>query len=95
MFVMQEPMKTSSTARPLTCESGTMSSGSLGQATRGSVIAPMSISITAAYSAPGSAASSSGSASQRSMASARRARVRASWYPASISERSMTTFERR
>ena len=84
MLVMHEPMKASSILVPATSDSSLASSGSFGQQTMGSLISFMSISITAAYSASGSASSSCGSASHCSTFSMRRASVLASWYPSAI-----------
>ncbi len=79
MLVMHEPMNTSSMAAPATSDSVLTSSGSFGQATIGSWMSARSISMTAAYSASASGASSSGLASQASIFSMRRASERASW----------------
>ena len=79
MLVMQEPMKTSWTGSPAMAESGLTSSGSLGQATSGSVMAARSISRTALYSAWGSRLRRIGSASQARQASMRRRSVSALW----------------
>ena len=77
MFVMHEPMKTSSIASPCTVESLRASSGSLGAQRTGSVISARSISIVAAYSAS-VALEQLGAAIQFSMHAMRRSSVRAS-----------------
>ena len=68
IFVMQEPMKTSSIFVFATSDNGLISSGSLGQARSGSFISSRLISITSAYSASSSASRSSGFSSQASIA---------------------------
>ncbi|MNC67685.1 hypothetical protein D3C75_1182000 [compost metagenome] len=78
MLVMHEPMKTSSIGVSCTADSRRASSGSLGAHRMGSFTSARSISMTWAYSASASASSRFGAASQASMASMRRCRVRAS-----------------
>ncbi len=77
MLVMHEPMNTSSIGVPATSDSGCASSGSFGQASSGSVISLMSIlDDLGVLRVRVGAACSTGSASQASMACARRSSVR-------------------
>ncbi len=79
MLVMHDPRNTSSILVLATSVSTFTSSGSFGQARIGSVISARSISMTAAYSAFLSAASSSGFFSHFSAAAMRPWSVLASW----------------
>ena len=78
MFVIHEPINTSSTLSPATSDKVFASSGSLGQHTIGSLISLRSISITSAYSASASARINSGLANHSSIFCARRSKVRGS-----------------
>jgi hypothetical protein len=78
MFVMHEPMKTSSIFVPCTSLSVFASSGSFGQHKIGSLMSSMQISMTVWYSAPGSAFKSSGFESHASIPAMRRSIVRRS-----------------
>ena len=85
ILVMQEPINTSSILVLATSDKGFMSSGSFGQASKGSVISLRSISSTAAYSASSSASINTGFSSQDSIACALLSRVFSSSYPSEIS----------
>ena len=78
MLVMQEPINTSSILVPWTSDRVLMSSGSLGQANRGSLIWFRSISMILKYSASASGSIRDGFSNHCSMARARRSRVLAS-----------------
>ena len=95
MLVMQEPIKTSSIGVLATSESKRASSGSFGAQTTGSVISLRSISMTAAYSASGSAESSDGLDSHASISAMRRSSVSAFSYPCLTIQRSRAALERR
>mmetsp|Transcript_63781 Transcript_63781/g.195034 ORF Transcript_63781/g.195034 Transcript_63781/m.195034 type:complete len:403 (+) Transcript_63781:508-1716(+) len=93
MFVMHEPMNTSSIFCSPISESVFASSGSLGQHKIGSVTVARSMSYTLWYSAPGSASINTGFSSHASMEAMRRLIVRASPYPSEIIHFNITIFD--
>ena len=78
MLVIHEPMNTSSILSPATSAKVLASSGSFGQQRIGSLMALISIVMSAAYSASASARNNVGLASHASIPLIRRAMVRAS-----------------
>ena len=93
IFVMQEPINTSSIFGSPISERGFTSSGSFGQAKRGSLISLRSISIVAAYEAFLSGFKRIGFLTQASIFCALLSKVLASPYPSDINHLRSTIFD--